>query len=73
MIDGLFGYGGYRVRYTDEPGTDVKGNPSSQEISTSLFTGPHTFSGQGTYRPQNRYQGKASLSYITGREGVASG
>ena len=67
VIDALAGYGGYRVTYTDQPGTDLKGNPSSQELSTSLFTGPHTFNGQGTYRPQNRYEAKGSVSYITGK------
>ena len=73
VVDALFGYGGYRVFYTDQPGTDVKGNPSSQELSTSFFTGPHTFNGQGTYRPQNRYEGKVNASYITSRHQIKFG
>ena len=43
LINIIGGYGGYHVHYIDQPGTDVKGNPSSQELTTRLLTGPNDF------------------------------
>ncbi|HXJ40485.1 MAG TPA: carboxypeptidase regulatory-like domain-containing protein [Bryobacteraceae bacterium] len=63
LIDALAGYGGYHVHYLTQPGTDVAGNPSSQEQSTKLFTGPYYMP---TDKPQNRYQAKANVTYIFG-------
>jgi len=39
------------------------GNPSSQELSTRLFTGPYYMP---TDKPQNRYQAKGNITYIFG-------
>lgn len=64
LINVIGGYGGYHVHYTDEPGTDVKGNPSSQELSTKLLTGPNDFPDD---KPQNRYEIRGNVSYIVGR------
>jgi hypothetical protein len=64
LINVIAGYGGYHVHYTDEPGTDVKGNPSSQEQTTKLLTGPNDFPDD---KPQNRYEVRGNVSYVTGR------
>jgi hypothetical protein len=64
LINVIAGYGGYHVHYTDEPGTDVAGNPSSQELSTKLLTGPNDFPDD---KPQNRYEVRGNVSYIMGR------
>src|SRR5262249_1189711 len=55
---------GYHVHYIDEPGTDVKGNPSSQELTTRLLTGPNDFPDD---KPQNRYEARGTVSYVTGK------
>src|SRR5262249_32133041 len=65
VIDGIMGYAGYVVRYTDQPGIDVPGNPSSRELSTSLYTGPN--SGGPQNKPAHRYEPKGSVAYITGK------
>jgi hypothetical protein len=64
LINVIAGYGGYHVHYTDEPGTDKPGNPSSQELSTKLLTGPNDFPDD---KPQNRYEARGNVSYIAGR------
>jgi hypothetical protein len=64
LINVTAGYGGYHVHYTDEPGTDKPGNPSSQELTTKLLTGPNDFPDD---KPQNRYEARGDVSYITGR------
>jgi hypothetical protein len=64
LINVRAGYGGYHVHYTDEPGTDKPGNPSSQELTTKLLTGPNDFPDD---KPQNRYEARGDVSYITGR------
>ena len=70
LIDALFGYGGYHVNYIAQPasnvigfpnGTDVAGNASSKEISNNLIYGP-TVTPED--RPQNRYEGKAIITFI---------
>ena len=70
LFDVLFGYGGYHVNYITQPaantvgfpnGTDVAGNPSSRELSNSLRYGPSV---NPEDRPQNRYEGKAILTYL---------
>jgi carboxypeptidase family protein len=74
LIDALFGYGGYHVNYIDQPasnvvgfpnGTDVPGNPSSRELSNQLRYGPSV---NPEDRPQNRYEGKAILTYMPQNE-----
>lgn len=64
LINVIAGYGGYHVHYTDEPGTDKPGHPSSQELTTKLLTGPNDFPDD---KPQNRYEGRGTVSYVTGR------
>jgi len=64
LVNVIAGYGGYHVHYTDEPGTDVAGNPSSQEQTTKLLTGPNDFPDD---KPQNRYEIRGNVSYVTGR------
>jgi Carboxypeptidase regulatory-like domain len=64
LINVIGGYGGYHVHYTDEPGTDKPGNPSSQEQTTKLLTGPNDFPDD---KPQNRYEMRGNVSYVTGR------
>jgi Carboxypeptidase regulatory-like domain len=73
LFNGIFGYGGYHVNYIDQPdfntvgfpnGTDVKGNPTSRETSNALNYGPAI---NPEDRPQNRYEMKASVSYIPER------
>ena len=34
VVDALAGYGGYRVTYRPQPGADIAGNASSEELST---------------------------------------
>lgn len=63
LINVLGGYGGYHVHYTDQPGTDVPGNPSSQELTTKLLTGPNDFPDD---KPQNRFEVRGNVSYVTG-------
>jgi len=64
LINIIGGYGGYHVHYIDQPGTDVKGNPSSQELTTRLLTGPNDFPDD---KPQNRYEMRGVVSYVTGK------
>ena len=64
LINAIAGYGGYHVHYTDEPGTDKLGNPSSEELTTKLLTGPNDFPDD---KPQNRYEARGTVSYVTGR------
>jgi hypothetical protein len=70
LVDVLFGHGGYHVNYIPQPafnvigypdGTDVPGNPTSIELSNRLNYGPNASSQD---RPQNRYELKATVSYI---------
>jgi carboxypeptidase family protein len=73
LLDVIYGYGGYHTHYIAQPasevskygfpdGTDVKGNPSSIELSNNLVYGPNE---SVQDRPQNRYELKAALTYIT--------
>jgi hypothetical protein len=64
VVNVIAGYGGYHVHYTDEPGTDKPGNPSSQELTTRLLTGPNDFPDD---KPQNRYLARGNVSFVTGR------
>ena len=64
LVNVLGGYGGYHVHYIDQPGTDLKGNPSSQELSTRLLTGPNDFPDD---KPQNRYEIRGTVGYIKGK------
>ncbi len=72
LIDVIFGYGGYHTNYIPQPasqvsqygfpdGTDVKGNPSSIELSNNLNYGPNESSQD---RPQNRHELKGTVTYI---------
>jgi hypothetical protein len=70
LFNALFGYGGYHVNYIAQPasntigfpdGTDVPGNPSSRELSSGLRYGPSV---NPEDRPQNRYEGKAIVTYL---------
>jgi hypothetical protein len=72
LLDVIYGYGGYHVNYIAQPasvvskygfadGTDVKGNPSSIELSNNLVYGPNE---SVQDRPQNRYELKATVTYI---------
>jgi Carboxypeptidase regulatory-like domain len=63
LVDFVGGYGGYHARYAAEPRTDVPGNPSSEELTTGVFTGPYP---APTDRKQNRYEGKGTASYVVG-------
>ena len=64
FIDALFGYGGYHVHYTAQPGTEVGGNPGSEELTTKLFTGPND---EPFDRPQDRYEARGTVSYVMGK------
>jgi hypothetical protein len=72
LFDVIFGYGGYHTNYIDQPasavakygfpnGTDVKGNPSSIELSNNLVYGPNE---SAQDRPQNRHELKGTITYI---------
>jgi hypothetical protein len=72
LIDVIFGYGGYHTNYIPQPasavsqygfqdGTDVKGNPSSIELSNNLVYGPNE---SAQDRPQNRHELKGTVTYI---------
>src|SRR5262249_37070813 len=71
LLDVIFGYGGYHTNYIDQPasvvakygfpdGTDVKGNPSSIELSNNLLYGPNE---SPQDRPQNRHELKGTPTY----------
>ncbi len=64
FINVIAGYGGYHVHYTDEPGTDVPGNPSSKELSTGVLTGPNDYPDD---KPQIRYMARGNVSYVIGK------
>src|SRR5262249_42741966 len=73
-FDALSGYGGYHVNYIAQPasntvgfpnGTDVPGTPSSRELSNQLRYGPAI---NPEDRPQNRYEGKAIVTYMPQNE-----
>jgi len=61
VIDALGGYGGYFANYNDQPGSDVKGNPSRLDQRSGLYTGPND---QVPQRPQNRYEARGTVSYF---------
>jgi len=70
LTDVIFGHGGYHVNYIAQPsfntigfpdGTDVPGNATSRETSNNLNYGP---AASVPDRPQNRYELKASVTYI---------
>ena len=74
LLDVIYGYGGYHTHYIAQPasavgqygfpdGTDVKGNPSSIELSNNLVYGPNE---SVQDRPQNRYELKATVTYVPG-------
>jgi hypothetical protein len=63
LFNVIAGFGGYHVHYTDQPGTDKPGQPSSQELTTRLLTGPYDLP---TDRPNKRYQARGDVSYIAG-------
>ncbi|HEY3823786.1 MAG TPA: carboxypeptidase-like regulatory domain-containing protein [Bryobacteraceae bacterium] len=62
-VDFLGGYAGYHAQYATEPGADKPGNPSSEELTTGLFTGPYP---APTDRPENHYEAKALVGYSIG-------
>jgi hypothetical protein len=72
LFDVIYGYGGYHTHYIAQPasqvaqygfpdGTDVRGNPSSIELSNNLNYGPNE---SVQDRPQNRYELKATVTYM---------
>src|SRR6185436_701803 len=61
LFNALAGYGGYFANYQDQPGSDVKGNPSRFDQRNGLYTGPQAEVAQ---RPQNRYEARGSVSYF---------
>jgi hypothetical protein len=61
LIDGLGGFGGYHVINGDSPGTDVVGDPSSEELTTKFYTGPYP---APTDKPQNSFEYKGTATYI---------
>jgi Carboxypeptidase regulatory-like domain len=78
-VDALAGWGGYHVHYVTvpaaamqaygnysakAPNTDFAGDPSEEDLNTSLLTGPT--SGPND-RPQNRVQARGLLGYIRGQ------
>jgi hypothetical protein len=71
VVDGIFGYAGYVVHYTDQPGIDVSGDPSSKELSTGLFTGPNSTGPQN--KPAHRYEPKGNIAYIAGKHQLKFG
>ena len=65
LIDALAGLGGYHVVYTPQPDTEAVGNPSSQELSNKVFTGPASLP---TTRPQFRVEAKGSVTFLPERK-----
>jgi hypothetical protein len=65
LVDALAGLGGYHVVYTPQSGTAVAGNPSSQELSNKVFTGPNSLP---TTRPQFRFESKGSVTFLPERK-----
>ena len=73
LFDASMGLGGYHVNYRDVLGstmkqygydgsdTDVAGDPSQEELSTKLVTGPSI---SDNNRPQWRYEMNASMSFV---------
>lgn len=64
LFDALAGHADYHVTYLPQSGTAVAGNPSSQELSNKLLTGPNALA---TTRPQIRNELKGSVSYLPDR------
>ena len=75
LLDVIYGYGGYHTHYIAQPasqvaafgfpdGVDVRGNPTSIELSNNLNYGPNE---SVQDRPQNRYELKATVTYIPAR------
>jgi hypothetical protein len=75
LLDVIYGYGGYHTHYIAQPasqvagfgfpdGVDVRGNPTSIELSNNLNYGPNE---SVQDRPQNRYELKATVTYMPGR------
>jgi outer membrane receptor protein involved in Fe transport len=61
MVNFVSGYFGYNADYKAQAFADKAGNPSREDISTGLFTGPTT---SASRRPVWRYQTEGSLSYF---------
>jgi hypothetical protein len=69
------GYFGYAADYKAQAFADQPGNPSRQDLSTGLFTGPTT---SASRRPVWRYQTEGSFSYFptpnrTGKHDLKAG
>ncbi len=69
-VSALWGRNTSKGAYTTQPGMDVPGQPSSQEQTTRLFTGPHE--GPVT-RPSRGQPVIANVSYFTGRHMFKAG
>jgi hypothetical protein len=63
-INALWGKNQSKTQYTPQPGMDVLGQPSSQEQTTRLFTGPHE---SPETRPSRGQPVTANVSYFTQR------
>jgi carboxypeptidase family protein len=70
FIDAAFGFCCYWTNYTPQPGTAVAGNPASQEITTSIMTGPL---GAIPGTVSERYQARTSVSYTAGQHQLKVG
>jgi hypothetical protein len=63
FLEAVGGFGGYDAHYRTQPGSDQVGHPSSEELSTDLFTGPYP---GPIDRPQRRYETRGDFSYARG-------
>jgi hypothetical protein len=61
LVNFVSGYFGYNADYKAQAFADQPGNPSREDISTGLFTGPTT---SASRRPVWRYQTEGSVSYF---------
>ncbi|HEX3986932.1 MAG TPA: carboxypeptidase regulatory-like domain-containing protein [Acidobacteriaceae bacterium] len=70
FLEAVGGFGGYDAHYRTQPGSDVRGHPSSEELTTDLFTGPAP---GPSNRPQGRYETHGDISYSRGSHLVRLG
>ena len=63
FVEAVGGFGGYDAQYATQSGTDLAGHPSSEELTTGVFTGPYPVPSN---RPQERYEARGHVSDLCG-------
>lgn len=70
FMEAVGGFGGYDAHYATQPGSDLAGHASSEELTTGFLTGPNS---TPINRPQDRYEARGDVSCLRGSHLVRVG